>query len=126
MSIWSPSNKYEADLMVKIEATTFELRRNEMDLLRIKDELWNVENQLTTYESCLRLLRSKEARIVILKEYGMMRAAIPELNGKKTLLNTQLAQTQQAIRGMETLLGGYKRDIERSRFKILEFKRERP
>lgn len=127
MSIWTPANKFESDLTVKIEASKFEIRRCELELNRIEADLSNVERQISTFSSCVKLLRSDEARIVILKEYALMKNSIPKLEAQKKAINLSVANIKQTIRATKGTLASLENELSRSKFKLLEFrKRERP
>lgn len=125
MSIWTPSNKYEADLMVKLEATTFQLRQAEMELARLKDDLYQYEQQIVSLEESFAILKSPSVKIVSIRAYADMKRGMPELYAIRKNLNAAVAQQQQMVNALESMVRKLKQDIERSRFKILEFKRER-
>lgn len=117
-------NRWTIDLKMKIEVERSAIRKMEHDYDNMAVQLASTRNNIAIIKRSIDFLRGDEAKIVIIAEYYQYKAAYPKLLREETDIMNAMVVCKSQIDAASAKVASMLQDIERLRFKVIEFRRK--
>jgi predicted nuclease with TOPRIM domain len=116
-------NRWTIDLKMKIEVERSSVRKMEHDYENMSVALASTRNNIAIIRRSIDFLRGEEAKIVIMAEYHQYRSALPKLLREETDIMNAMTVCQSQINIANAKVASMLQEVDRLRFKVLEFRR---
>ena len=123
-TIWQPNSKAEAELMMRIEATKFQMVKINAELAVASERLIRAKMLIDRIEENMDFLKSPSARIVSMVEYRTMGRELKALNYEKDTLTKIIKNYKFGQEALKKEIEDIVNELRNAGSNVLKFRRK--